>query len=132
MKRLEALCRDRGLKLTAPRRLVLSVLDEARDHPSAKEIHRRASERRRIALGTVYRILDKLVDAGVLLRHAFGGGGQRYEAPSRRHHHLVDVRTGQIVEFDDHGLTVSVERVAAKLGYRLVDFKLEVTGRRKD
>lgn len=132
MKRLEALCRDRGLKLTAPRRLVLSVLDEARDHPSAKEIHRRASERRRIALGTVYRILDKLVDAGVLLRHAFGGGGQRYEAPSRRHHHLVDVRTGQIVEFDDHGLTVSVERAAAKLGYRLVDFKLEVTGRRKD
>jgi Fur family ferric uptake transcriptional regulator len=129
--RLEALCQQRGAKLTRPCRRVLAVIAAATDHPSAQEIHRRATLGERIALGTVYRILNRLTDAGVLTRHMFGDDKARYELASRRHHHLIDRRTGQIVEIDDRTLADSVSRAAARLGYRLVDFKLEVTAERK-
>jgi Fur family ferric uptake transcriptional regulator len=131
MGRLEILCQERGLRLTRPCRRVLAVVEAASDHPSAQEIHRRATAGERIALGTVYRILNRLVIAGILERHTFNGGTMRYEAPQERHHHLIDARTGQIVELADRRLAASVERAAARLGYRLVDFKLEVTAVRK-
>lgn len=130
MGRLEALCQQRGMRLTRPCRLVLSVLEEARDHPSAQEIHRRAARQRRISLGTVYRILNRLAGSGVLLRHTFGGT-MRFEAMGARHHHLLDVNTGRIVEIDSAELAASINDVAERLGYRLIDFKLEITAERK-
>jgi Fur family ferric uptake transcriptional regulator len=130
MGRLDALCQQCGVKLTRPRRLVLSVLEEASDHPCANEIHQRAALRQRIALGTVYRILNRLAEAGVLTRHSFGGR-MRYEAAGRRHHHLVDVRSGRIVEIDDRDFATVIEQAAERLGYRLIDFRLEVRGELK-
>ncbi|WP_428674543.1 Fur family transcriptional regulator [Reyranella sp.] len=130
MGRLEALCQRHGLKLTRPRRLVLDVLGDANDHPCASEIHQRAAFRRRISLGTVYRILNRLAEAGVLTRHSFGGK-MRYEMAGRPHQHLVDVRSGQIVEIDDRDFATVIERAAERLGYRLIDFRLEVRGEPK-
>jgi Fur family ferric uptake transcriptional regulator len=126
--RLELLCQQRGVKLTRARRLVLGVLEKSRDHPSADEIQQRAALTDRITLGTVYRILNRLVMAGILRRAAFSGGKMRYEVASARHQHLVDVRTGQIVELDGSELAALVQQTAERLGYRLVDFKLEVSG----
>lgn len=130
MTNLEALCQQRGVKLTKPCRLVLSVLEEAQDHPSAQEVYKRASAKRRVALATVYRILSRLAESGVLTRHVFGGT-MRFEAVARRHHHLFDVDTGHIVEIDDAQLATIVTDAADRLGYRLIDFKLEVSGERK-
>jgi len=130
MGQLDALCQLRGVKLTRPRRLVLAVLEEATDHPCANEIHQRAALRARITLGTVYRILNRLAETGVLTRHSFDGK-MRYEAAGRRHHHLVDIRSGRIVEIDDRDFATVIEQAAERLGYRLVDFRLEVRGEPK-
>ena len=130
MGQLDALCQRNGVKLTRPRRLVLAVLEEATDHPCANEIHQRAALKERITLGTVYRILNRLTESGVLTRHSFGGK-MRYEAAGRRHHHLVDVRSGRIVEIDDRDFASIIEQAAERLGYRLIDFRLEVRGELK-
>lgn len=130
MGRLDALCQLRGVKLTRPRRLVLSVLEHAKDHPCVNQIHQRAALRQRITLGTVYRILNRLAEVGVLSRHSVGGK-MRYEVADRQHHHLVDVRSGRIVEIDDGDFATIIERAAERLGYRLIDFRLEVRGEPK-
>ncbi|MCW5735486.1 MAG: transcriptional repressor [Enhydrobacter sp.] len=130
MPRLETLCQERGVKLTKPCRTVLGVIERARDHPCAQEIHRRVQEERPISLGTIYRVLNRLAAAGILTRHAFNGSRMRFEAPSHRHHHLVDVRTGQIVEIDDGEFMLLIEQTVERLGYRLIDFKVEVTAER--
>lgn len=126
MSTLEALCRRNGLRMTGSFRRVLAVIEEATDHPCAQEIHRRVTADRRVARGTVYRILNKLTDKGILTRHAFGDGRMRYEFSARRHHHLVDARSGAIVEIDDREIATAVGQVAGRLGYHLIDFKLEV------
>ena len=131
MGQLETTLRKRGLKVTGQRRLVLSVLEEAKDHPTAQEIHRRAIKQQRISLGTVYRILNKLAEAGILSKHAFGGVEGRYEPVSGRHHHLVDAKTGRIIEVDDRRLTILLEQIADSCGYRLIDCRLELVGEPK-
>ena len=124
--RLEQLCHDHGLRFTEHRRMVLEVLDASTDHPAASEIHRRAAVGHSISVSTVYRILKTLSAAGLVVRRDFGDGKARYESVTRRHDHLVDVRSGAIVEFDEAALQPIIESIAARLGYRLIDYRLEL------
>lgn len=125
--RIEGLCRQAGLVLTLQRRLVIEALLASNDHPSAFEVHARVPSRRRMGIATVYRTLNALTDAGIVTRHAFSEGKARYEiARSVPHPHLIDVATGAIVELDNRGLAPLVEKVARRLGYRLVDFRLKL------
>lgn len=127
MTPLEQLCLQRGLRLTEHRRIILAVLQAATDHPSAREIHRRARADHRIGLATVYRTLNTLMAAGVVVRHTFSHGKARYEgAVVRSHHHLVDIRTGKILDVRDADVARLVETVARDLGYRLVDYRLRL------
>lgn len=126
---VERLCRSLGITLTRQRRIVLEVLQQATDHPCATEIRRRISRKRRVALATVYRTLNMLTEAGVLKRSLFSDGRARYEILGRRAlPHLIDVTTGEIVEVDDEDLARQIEKVAQRLGYRLVDFHLKILG----
>lgn len=130
MDRLDELCRERGLRLTEQRRLVLEVLEAATDHPCTFEIHRRASAGRRIGVATVYRALNSLATAGLVTRHVFRDGKARYERTGRAPHpHLIDVSTGEIVEVEDDGvLTRLIEAEARSMGFRLVEFRLKLFG----
>ena len=130
MDRLDELCRERGLRLTEQRRLVLEVLEAATDHPCTFEIRRRASAGRRIGVATVYRALNSLATAGLVTRHVFRDGKARYERTGRAPHpHLIDVSTGEIVEVEDDGVpTRLIEAEARSMGFRLVEFRLKLFG----
>lgn len=130
MTDLEQLCRERGVKLTGPRRLVLDVVEASTDHPCTHEIHRRVvGQDRRIGMATVYRTLNKLVAAGIVTRHVFRDGKARYERSGKAPHpHLIDVATGKIIEVDDEGLARLVEEEARRMGFRLVDYRLKLFG----
>ena len=132
MDRLQALCRERGVRLTEQRRRVLEVLEAATDHPCTFEIHRRASAGRPIGVATVYRALNSLARAGLVTRHVFRDGKARYErVGATPHPHLIDVATGEIVEvIQDGGLVRLLEREAARLGFRLRNYRLRLFGRR--
>ena len=125
---LEQACRERGIRLSTQRRIILEALETAHDHPCAYDVHQRVALRhRKISVATVYRALNGFTQAGLLVRRDFGDGKARYErAQAKRHDHLVDVRSGRVVEFDDAELKVLITRVAAGLGYRLVDYRLEL------
>ncbi len=126
---LDELCRERGVRLTEQRRIVLEVLEAATDHPCTFEIHRRASVGRKIGVATVYRALNSLTTAGIVTRHVFRDGKARYERTgSAPHPHLIDTGTGEIVEVDDDGLRELLEREALRLGYRLVEYRLKIFG----
>ena len=133
MEQLEELCRERGVRLTEQRRIVLEVLESATDHPCTFEIHRRASVGRRIGVATVYRALNSLATAGLVTRHVFRDGKARYERAGRAAHpHLIDVATGEVVEVDDEGdLTRMIEEEARRMGFRLVEFRLKLFGERR-
>ena len=127
---LEALCAQRGLRLTEHRRIVLEVLDASDDHPCVREIHRRAANGHRIGIATVYRTLNTLVEVGVVRRQLFPDGKAHYERAGRPSHpHLIDVATGTIVEIDDGSLESLLEQEARRLGYHLVDFSLKLFAR---
>jgi Fur family ferric uptake transcriptional regulator len=128
--RIERLCAERGMRMTGQRRVIAKVLSEADDHPDVEEVHRRASARDpRISLSTVYRTVRLFEGAGILERHEFGDGRARYEAASEEHHdHLIDVETGNVVEFVDEELEALQKQIAEKLGYRLVDHRMELYG----
>ena len=130
MTELERLCRERGVKLTGQRRLVLDVVEASTDHPCTHEIHRRVvGQDRRIGVATVYRTLNKLVAAGILTRHVFRDGKARYERSGRAPHpHLIDVATGTIIEVDDEGLARLVEEEARRMGFHLIDYRLKLLG----
>ncbi|WP_395709837.1 Fur family transcriptional regulator [Reyranella sp.] len=130
MDRLEQLCRERGVKLTIQRRIVLEVLEAATDHPSANEIHRRARHDRPVGAATVYRALNRLAAAGLIARLVFKDGKVRYERVGRTPHpHLIDVGSGAVVEVDDDGgLVQLMEEEARRRGYRLVDYRLTMLG----
>jgi Fur family ferric uptake transcriptional regulator len=127
---IEALCQAKGLRITEQRRVIARVLSEARDHPDVEEVHRRASEvDKGISIATVYRTVRLFEEAGILERHDFRDGRSRYEAtPDEHHDHLIDVETGQVVEFHDEELEIFKARIAERLGYRLVDHRLELYG----
>lgn len=128
--RLERLCAERGLRMTDQRRIIAQVLSEANDHPDAEEVYRRVAERDpRISLSTVYRTVRLLEDEGIVERHDFGDGRARYEPGGHEHHdHLIDVTTGDVIEFTNEDIERLQERVAAELGFRLIGHRHELFG----
>ena len=127
---IEALCAERGLRITDQRRIIAQVLSESADHPDVEKLHERAVLRDpRISIATVYRTVRLFEEAGILDRHDFGDGRARYEAAPEAHHdHLIDVETGRVLEFVDPELEALQRLVAEKLGYRLVDHRMELYG----
>ena len=126
--RIEKLCVEKGLRMTEQRRVIARVLSLAEDHPDAEELHRRAAaEDDRISLATVYRTVRLFEEAGIIERHDFRDGRARYEELSDDHHdHLIDLRSGEVIEFVNEEIERLQEAVARKLGYRLVDHRLEL------
>ncbi len=123
-------CEDRGLRLTEQRRVIAQVLEAADDHPDVEELHARASaEDARISLATVYRTVKLFEEAGILEKHEFGDGRARYETTDREHHdHLIDMHSGEVIEFVDPEIEALQDRIAARLGYRLIGHRLELYG----
>ena len=131
--RIERLCVERGLKMTGQRRVIAQVLSEAADHPDVEELYRRAAALdNRISIATVYRTVRLLEENGILERRDFGGGRARYE-PSEHghHHHLIDVETGRVLEFEDAEHERVVQAIATRLGFDLVSQRLQLFGRRR-
>jgi Fur family ferric uptake transcriptional regulator len=131
---LEQLCADKGLRITEQRRTIAKVLSESEDHPDVEQLHARsAAIDPGISIATVYRTVRLFEDAGILDRHDFGDGRARYEAAPEAHHdHLIDVESGKVVEFVDPELEALQKQIAEKLGYRLVDHRMELYGVRLD
>jgi Fur family ferric uptake transcriptional regulator len=128
--RLIELCLEKGLRLTEQRKVIARVLGEAHDHPDVDELYRRASAiDSHISIATVYRTVRLFEEAGILARHDFGDGRARYEeAPAEHHDHLIDTRSGKVIEFTSPEIEALQERIARELGYRLVDHRLELYG----
>ena len=127
---LEQLCADKGLRITEQRRVIARVLSDADDHPDVEMVHERANKiDPGISIATVYRTVRLFEEAGILDHHDFGDGRSRYEAAPEAHHdHLIDVETGKVVEFVDPELEALQKQIAEKLGYRLVDHRMELYG----
>ncbi len=128
--RLERLCIEKGMKMTDQRRLIARVLSESEDHPDVEAVYRRASELDpKVSIATVYRTVRLFEEAGILDRHDFGDGRARYEeVPQEHHDHLIDVRSGRVLEFQDEEIERLQERIAERLGFKLVDHRLELYG----
>ena len=130
---IEKKCVEKGLRLTEQRRIIAKVLADADDHPDAEELYARASAiDSNISLATVYRTVRLFADSGIIEMHDFRDGRARYEAADSEHHdHLIDVQTGDVIEFVDEEIEELQQRIAEKLGYELVDHRLELYGRKK-
>ncbi len=128
--RLELMCLEKGLKMTDQRRTISRVLSDATDHPDVEEVYRRAvALDENISIATVYRTVKLLEDAGVLERLDFGDGRARFEeARDEHHHHLIDVQSGRVVEFQCEELEALKVRIASELGYDLLGHRLELYG----
>ena len=131
--KLEQLCTDKGLKMTDQRRVIARVLSDSKDHHDTEEVYRRAAAvDSRISIATVYRTVRLFEEAGILQKHEFGDGRARYEEVSEEHHdHLIDIETGQIIEFHNAAIEDLQRKIAAELGYDLVDHRLELYGARR-
>jgi Fur family ferric uptake transcriptional regulator len=127
---IEALCQEKGLRITDQRRVIARVLGDAQDHPDVETLHERAAAiDGGISIATVYRTVRLFEEAGILERHDFGDGRSRYEAAPEAHHdHLIDVETGRVIEFVDPELETLQKMIAERLGYRLVDHRMELYG----
>ena len=127
---IEALCAEKGLRITEQRRVIARVLSEAEDHPDVETLHARSSAiDPGISIATVYRTVRLFEEAGILERHEFGDGRARYEAAAEAHHdHLIDVETGRVIEFVDPEIEALQKQIAEKLGFRLVDHRMELYG----
>jgi Fur family transcriptional regulator, ferric uptake regulator len=127
---IEALCHEKGLRITEQRRVIARVLSDAEDHPDVEALHARAAAvDPGISIATVYRTVRLFEEAGILERHDFGDGRARYEAAAEAHHdHLIDVETGKVIEFVDPELEALQKQISEKLGYRLVDHRMELYG----
>lgn len=125
---LEEQCTAKGMRMTDQRRVIARVLDQSSDHPDVEELYRRASAvDSRISISTVYRTLKLFEDAGIITRHDFREGRARYETLAEEHHdHLIDLRSGEVVEFRSEEIERLQEAVARRLGFRLVDHRLEL------
>ncbi|MCZ4260172.1 MAG: Fur family transcriptional regulator [Limimaricola soesokkakensis] len=123
-------CEQNGLRLTEQRRVIAQVLEAADDHPDVEELHARAAaEDARISLATVYRTVKLFEEAGILEKHEFGDGRARYETTDREHHdHLIDMHSGEVIEFVDDEIEALQERIAERLGYKLIGHRLELYG----
>lgn len=125
---LEEQCAARGMRMTEQRRTIAQTIQNAHDHPDVEELHRRASSiDARISLSTVYRTLNLFEEAGLVTRHDFKDGRARFEPiPDEHHDHLIDIRSGKVIEFRNEEIEAIQELIARRLGYRLVDHRLEL------
>lgn len=130
MDRIEALCIEKGMRMTEQRRVIARVLSVSADHPDVEELHQRAAEEDpRISIATVYRTVRLFEEAGILERHDFRDGRSRYEeVPESHHDHLIDLQTGRVIEFNSDKIEALQREIAAELGYRLADHRLELYG----
>jgi len=130
LDRLEKLCVDKGMRMTEQRRVIARVLSYAEDHPDVEELHRRAHAiDPHISIATVYRTVRLFEESGIIDRHDFRDGRSRYEeAPEHHHDHLIDMKTGKVIEFTDDDIEALQNAIAKRLGYRLVDHRLELYG----
>ena len=130
MDRIEKLCIEKNMRMTDQRRVVARVLSQSADHPDVEELYRRAHlVDPHISIATVYRTVRLFEEAGIIARHDFRDGRSRYEEASDHHHdHLIDMKTGQVIEFMDEEIEKLQAAIAARLGYRLVDHRLELYG----
>ena len=127
---IEQLAVSAGMRMTEQRRVIAHVLTQSDDHPDVEEVHRRSVLKDAgISIATVYRTVRLFEEAGILTRHDFGDGRARYEPTSDDHHdHLIDIQSGQVIEFTNEAIEELQREVARKLGYRLVDHRLELYG----
>ena len=130
---IEQKCLSKGVKLTDQRRVIAQVMSASSDHPDVDELYNRVSKiDRKISIATVYRTVKLFEETGILTKHEFKGGKARYEELNESHHdHLIDVKTGEIIEFVDDEIEKLQKKVAEKYGYTLVDHKLELYGVKK-
>ena len=139
MSIIEEKCKQKGVRLTDQRKVIAKVLSESKevygskDHPDVDELHKRVSQiDKKISIATVYRTVKLFEEAGILTKHDFKGGKARYEAMIESHHdHLIDIKTGEIIEFVDDEIEKLQKKVAEKYGYKLVDHKLDLYGVKK-
>ena len=133
MNTIEEKCKSKGVRLTDQRKVIAQVMSDTKDHPDVDELHKRVSEvDKKISIATVYRTVKLFEEAGILEKHEFKGGKARYEELNEGHHdHLIDVKTGEIIEFVDEEIEKLQKKVAEKYGYKLVDHKLELYGIKK-
>ena len=130
-KELQQKCSAAGLKMTGQRKVILQVLEEAEDHPSVEVVYERAKEiDSSISIATVYRTLNLLDELDLVIKHEFQEGYSRYEVNWDHHHHLVDLETGEVVEFQNEELERIKHKIAEDLGYDLVDHRLELYGKK--
>ena len=132
-KTIEQKCLSKGVKLTDQRKIIAKVMTEANDHPDVDELYNRVSKiDSKISIATVYRTVKLFEESGIVTKHDFKGGKARYEQLMEDHHdHLIDVRSGEIIEFVDHEIEKLQKKVAEKYGYELIDHKLELYGLKK-
>ena len=130
MNSIENKCKKKGVRLTDQRKIIAQVMSDATDHPDVDELHKRANRvDRKISIATVYRTVKLFEEAGIVEKHDFKGGKARYEqSPDEHHDHLIDINSGAIIEFVDKEIEKLQNEVAKKLGYKLVDHKLELYG----
>ena len=127
---LEELCAERGLRMTDQRRVIARILQDSSDHPDVEELHRRSSAvDSKISIATVYRTVKLFEDAGIIERHDFREGRSRYETvPEEHHDHLIDLKSGQVIEFRSAEIEALQEKIAREHGFKLVDHRLELYG----
>ena len=130
---IEQKCITKGVKLTEQRKIIAKVMSESQDHPDVNELYIRVSKLdSKISIATVYRTVKLFEESGILTKHDFKGGKARYEELSEQHHdHLIDIKSGEIIEFVDNEIEELQKKVAEKYGYDLVDHKLELYGIKK-
>ncbi len=130
MNKIEAKCATKGVRLTDQRKIIAEVMSAANDHPDVDELHKRVNKiDKKISIATVYRTVKLFEESGIVEKHEFKGGKARYEeSPEEHHDHLIDINSGEIIEFVDKEIEILQNKVAEKLGYKLVDHKLELYG----
>ena len=130
---IEERCKQKGVKLTDQRKLIAQIMSDSRDHPNVDELYKRVSKiDSKISIATIYRTVKLFEEAGILTKHEFKGGKARYEEfPDSHHDHLIDVQSGEIVEFVNEEIEKLQKTVAEKLGYQLIDHRLELYGIKK-
>ena len=130
VSRIEQQCIDKGMKMTAQRRVIARVLSDASDHPDVEQVYQRSSTiDPRISIATVYRTVRLFEEAEILKRHDFGDGRSRYEEITDKHHdHLIDIQTGRVIEFQNTEIEALQEKMAAQFGFQLIGHKLELYG----
>ena len=130
MNNIEEKCKIKGVRLTDQRRVIAEVMSNSDDHPDVDEMHKRVNKiDKKISIATVYRTVKLFEESGIVEKHEFKGGKARYEeSPEEHHDHLIDINSGEIIEFVDENIEILQSKVAEKLGYKLVDHKLELYG----